>query len=51
MLKPDAGLLYPAASYFCNKVIEIVQKHDDDNVLFVIDCERIRNIDYTSIKV
>ncbi|XP_076243672.1 sodium-independent sulfate anion transporter [Calliopsis andreniformis] len=50
ILKPDTGLLYPAASYFCNKVVEVIQQHDENNVLFIIDCEGIRNIDYTAIK-
>ncbi|XP_076622162.1 sodium-independent sulfate anion transporter [Colletes latitarsis] len=50
MLKPDDGLLYPAANYFCNTVIDIVQKYDENNTLFVINCEKIRNIDYTAIR-
>ncbi|KOC62897.1 Sodium-independent sulfate anion transporter [Habropoda laboriosa] len=50
VLKPDTSLLYPAANYFCNKVMEIVCKYDGNNVPFIIDCERIHNIDYTAIK-
>ncbi|XP_076757529.1 sodium-independent sulfate anion transporter [Xylocopa sonorina] len=50
ILKPDNGLLYPAANYFCNEIIEITRKYDEDNVPFVVDCERVRNMDYTAIK-
>ncbi|XP_076162728.1 sodium-independent sulfate anion transporter [Ptiloglossa arizonensis] len=50
VLKPDSGLLYPAANYFCNNVIDIIQKYDENNTLFVINCERIQNIDYTAVK-
>nr|XP_003706252.1 PREDICTED: sodium-independent sulfate anion transporter-like isoform X1 [Megachile rotundata]XP_012147521.1 PREDICTED: sodium-independent sulfate anion transporter-like isoform X1 [Megachile rotundata] len=50
ILKPDTGLFYPATNYFCNKITEIIRKNDENNVAFIIDCERIRNIDYTAIK-
>ncbi|CAL7941306.1 unnamed protein product [Xylocopa violacea] len=50
ILKPDNGLLYPAANYFCNKIMEITRKYDENNVPFIIDCERVRNMDYTAIK-
>lgn len=51
ILKPDSGLFYPTANYFCNKMMKIILKHDENNILFIIDCERIRSIDYTAIKV
>ncbi|XP_026299754.1 sodium-independent sulfate anion transporter isoform X2 [Apis mellifera] len=50
ILKPDNGLFYPAANYFCNKMMKIIRKHDENNILFIIDCERIQSIDYTAIK-
>ncbi|XP_053995526.1 sodium-independent sulfate anion transporter-like [Hylaeus anthracinus] len=50
MIKPDAGLLYPAANYFCNNVIEVVQKYDKNDMVFIINCERIQTIDYSAIK-
>lgn len=50
ILKPDSGLFYPTANYFCNKMMKIILKHDENNILFIIDCERIRSIDYTAIK-
>ncbi|XP_043790254.1 sodium-independent sulfate anion transporter isoform X3 [Apis laboriosa] len=50
ILKPDSGLFYPAANYFCKKMMKIIHKHDENNILFIIDCERIRSIDYTAIK-
>ncbi|XP_003399193.1 sodium-independent sulfate anion transporter isoform X1 [Bombus terrestris] len=50
VLKPDNGLFYPAANYFCNKVMKIIHKYDENNVPFIINCERIRSIDYTAIK-
>lgn len=50
VLKPDTGIFYPAANYFCNKVIKIIHRYDENNVPFIIDCERIRSIDYTAIK-
>ncbi|CAD1473052.1 unnamed protein product [Heterotrigona itama] len=50
VLKPDTGIFYPAANYFCNKVMKIIHRHDENNVPFIIDCERIRSIDYTAIK-
>ncbi|XP_017755079.1 PREDICTED: sodium-independent sulfate anion transporter-like [Eufriesea mexicana] len=50
ILKPDTGIFYPAANYFCSKVMEVIRKYDENNVLFIIDCERIRSIDYTAIK-
>lgn len=31
--------------------MKIIHKHDENNILFIIDCERIRSIDYTAIKV
>lgn len=50
VLKPDTGIFYPAANYFCNKVMKIIHRYDENNVPFIIDCERIRSIDYTAIK-
>ncbi|XP_029041225.2 sodium-independent sulfate anion transporter-like [Osmia bicornis bicornis] len=50
ILKPDTGLFYPATSYFCSKITEIIRQNDESNIAFIIDCERIRNIDYTAIK-
>ncbi|XP_076670762.1 sodium-independent sulfate anion transporter [Andrena cerasifolii] len=50
MLKPNAGLLYPSANYFCNNVIKIIQQYKGDNVPFIINCERILSIDYTATK-
>ncbi|XP_003487915.1 sodium-independent sulfate anion transporter [Bombus impatiens] len=50
VLKPDTGLFYPAANYFCNKVMKIIHKYDENNVPFIINCERMRSIDYTAIK-
>ncbi|CAK9818488.1 Sodium-independent sulfate anion transporter [Anthophora plagiata] len=50
ILQPDASLLYPTANYFCNKVTEIICKYDGSNIPFIIDCERVQNIDYTAIK-
>ncbi|XP_071872237.1 sodium-independent sulfate anion transporter [Bombus fervidus] len=50
VLKPDTGLFYPAANYFCNKVMKIIHKYDENNVPFIINCERIQSIDYTAIK-
>lgn len=32
-------------------MMKIILKHDENNILFIIDCERIRSIDYTAIKV
>ena len=51
VIKPDTGIFYPAANYFCNKVMKIIHRYDENNVPFIIDCERIRSIDYTAIKV
>ncbi|XP_015428676.1 PREDICTED: sodium-independent sulfate anion transporter-like [Dufourea novaeangliae] len=50
MLKPDSGLFYPAANYFCNKIVGIANKYAENNIPIIVNCERIRNIDYTSIK-
>ena len=50
MLKPNAGLLYPSANYFCNNVIKIIQQYKGNNVPFIINCERILSIDYTATK-
>ncbi|KAK9301598.1 hypothetical protein QLX08_006043 [Tetragonisca angustula] len=50
VIKPDTGIFYPAANYFCNKVMKIIHRYDENNVPFIIDCERIRSIDYTAIK-
>ncbi|XP_017878927.1 sodium-independent sulfate anion transporter-like [Ceratina calcarata] len=50
ILKPDSSLLYPAANYFCNQLMKIIRKNDESNVPFIVDCERIRNIDYTAMK-
>ncbi|XP_031846404.2 sodium-independent sulfate anion transporter isoform X2 [Nomia melanderi] len=49
-LKPDSALLYPAANYFCNKVHKIICEYDENDLPFVVDCEKIRCMDYTSIK-
>nr|XP_033327467.1 sodium-independent sulfate anion transporter-like [Megalopta genalis] len=50
MLQPDSAILYPAVSYFCNKVNEIIHRYEQHNVPFIMNCEKVRYLDYTSVK-
>ncbi|XP_076277026.1 sodium-independent sulfate anion transporter isoform X1 [Lasioglossum baleicum] len=50
MLRPDGAILYPAVNYFCNKANEIIRQYEQHNIPFVMNCEKVRYMDYTSVK-
>lgn len=50
ILKPETGLFYPAADFFCNTVVRGVQKYGGNGAPLIIDCKRLRSLDYTALK-
>lgn len=50
LIKPEAGLFYPAVDFLTTKISQIREKHLNNEMPFIIDCQRLKGFDYTSVK-
>ncbi|XP_066600096.1 sodium-independent sulfate anion transporter-like [Prorops nasuta] len=50
LVQLDSGLSYAAMTKFSSTIMEIAKKSDGTSVPLVLDCERLRVLDYTAIK-
>lgn len=51
LIKPDIGLYYPAVDFLRAKINDAANKEARNILPLVLDCESIKGIDYTAVKV